>query len=151
MPSILQDFTSVWDLLDLLFAEILQFVSQLMNRFSQSIKRDERNEEIIIYVCRFRRSWERLETLQKTEIKTHQLHASPKDLHQHQIWLDWSLVTQSSTFTASASFFSYSLNHIRATWLQLTLYVNFLGNQHISGLIVGLSRFAQEKQLKGYN
>ncbi len=65
----LQDFTSVWDLLELLFAEILQFVSQLTNRFSQTIKRDERNKGIVIYVCRFRRCWERLETLQKTEIK----------------------------------------------------------------------------------
>jgi len=35
----LQDFTSVRDLLQLLFAEILQFVSQPKNRFSHTIKR----------------------------------------------------------------------------------------------------------------
>ncbi len=81
----LQDFTSVWDLLELLFAEILQFVSQLTDRFSQAIKSDKRTEEIILYICRFRRCWERLETLQKTEIKTHQLHTSPNNLHQYQI------------------------------------------------------------------
>ncbi len=80
----LQDFTSVWDLLELLFAEILQFVSQLTDRFSQAIRREERTEGIIIYICRFRRCWERLETLQKTEIKTHQLHTSLNNLHQHQ-------------------------------------------------------------------
>ncbi len=92
----LQDFTSVWDLLELLFEEILQFVSQLMDRFSQTTRREERTEGIIIYICRFRRCWERLETLQKTEIKTHQLHTSPNNLHQHQICaalVDWSLVT----------------------------------------------------------
>ncbi len=77
--------TSVWDLLELLFAEILQFVSQLTDRFSQTIRRDKRTEEIVIYICRFSRCWERLETLQKTEIKTHQLHTSPNNLHQHQI------------------------------------------------------------------
>ncbi len=109
----LQDFTSVWDLLELLFAEILQFVSQLMNRFSQIIKRDERPEEIIIYVCRFRRSWERLETLQKTEIKL--ISSTLHPITCSNIRFDWSLVTQSSTFTASASFFSYSLYHITAT------------------------------------
>jgi len=72
----LQDFTSVRDLLDVIFAEILQCVCQLTNRLSNSIKRGERTEGIVIDVCRFRRSWERLETLQKTEIKAHHLHTS---------------------------------------------------------------------------
>ncbi len=90
-----------------------QFVSQLMNRFSQIIKRDERTEEIIIYVCRFRRCWERLETLQKTEIKL--ISSTLHPITCSNIRFDWSLVTQSSTFTASASFFSDSLYHIRAT------------------------------------
>jgi len=76
-----QDFTSVWDLLDLLFAEILQFVSQLTDRFSHAIKRGERTEGNVGFVCRFRRSWERLETLQKTQIKTHHLHTSANNLH----------------------------------------------------------------------
>jgi len=72
----LQDFTSVRDLLQLLFAEILQFVSQPKDKFSHTIKRGERTKGIVIYVCRFRRSWERRETLQKTEIKAHHLHTS---------------------------------------------------------------------------
>jgi len=83
----LQDFTSVRDLeLELLFAEILQFVSQLKDRFSQDIKRGERTEGIVIYICRSRRSWEGLETLQKTEIKGHNLHTSDNILHYCQIW-----------------------------------------------------------------
>ncbi|XP_048010437.1 intestinal mucin-like protein [Megalobrama amblycephala] len=45
----LQDFTSDKDLLELLFAEILQYVPQLTDRFSHDIKRGERTEEIIIY------------------------------------------------------------------------------------------------------
>ncbi len=109
----LQDFTSVWDLLELLFAEILQFVSQLMNRFSQIIKRDERTEEIIIHVCRFRgaeRDW-KLYRKQKSKLISSTLHP----ITCTNIRFDWSLLTQSSTFTASASFFSYSLYHITVT------------------------------------
>ncbi len=47
------------------------------------------------------------------------------------IRFDWSLLTQSSTFTASASFFSYSLYHIIATdnYIRHLHYVNFLGNR----------------------
>ncbi len=116
----LQDFTSVWDLLELLFAEILQFVSQLMDRLYQSIKREERTEEIIIYICRFRRRWERLETLQKTEIKTHQLHTSPNNLHQHQIWLDWSLVTHLNPALSQHQLHS---SHIHYIILELQILV----------------------------
>ncbi len=99
----LQDFTSVWDLLELLFAEILQFVFQLTDRFSQTISREERTEEIVIYVCRFRKCWERWETLQKTEIKTNQLHTSPNNLHQHQMCAALvDLVSRSQTFRLTA-------------------------------------------------
>ncbi len=168
----LQDFTSVWDLLELLFAEILQFVSQLMDRFSQIIKREERTEEIIIYVCRFRRSWERLETLQKTEIITHQLHTSPNNLHQHQIWLDWSLVTHLNPALSQHQLHSSHIHYITlelhilvfAAYTLCELFhicfddktsakninVHLTAQAHQLSLIVGLSRFAQEKQLKDW-
>ena len=121
----LQDFTSVRDLLQLLFAEILQFVSQLTDRFSHAIKRGERTEDIVIHVCRFRRSWERLETLEKTEIKAHHLHTSSitcSTVRFVRLLLIFSNSPQSSTFTASASFFSYSLCDIRDTTLAFAIY-----------------------------
>jgi len=119
----LQDFTSVWDLLELLFAEILQFVSQLTDRFSQTIKSDDRTEEIIIYVCRFRRCWERLETLQKTEIKLISSTLHPITCTKIRfVWFLLSLLNHLYLITSNPAL-SQQLHysHIHYIWLQLLI------------------------------
>ncbi len=123
----LQDFTSVWDLLEILFAEILPFVSQLTDRFSQTIKTDERTEEILFTSVDSggaERDW-KLYRKQKSKLISPTLNpitcTNIRCVRLLLTWLIFSNSPQSSTFTASATFFTYSIR------IRIWIRISFIG------------------------